>query len=110
MQKRGTWSEAYLVLGVVDHGGSPLALVGRVALRGRLPLAAAGGVLAQWVGDAWRLPLAILLLVPVLRLLGLYETRAGARVRQPGQVRPFGDFKVLPHAVLKLARWGGTPG
>ena len=62
---------SHLVRGVVDEGSAPLALVGRVGLAGCLPLTAARGVLAQRVGNAWWLPLAILLLVPVHRLLRL---------------------------------------
>mmetsp|Transcript_10866 Transcript_10866/g.28973 ORF Transcript_10866/g.28973 Transcript_10866/m.28973 type:complete len:338 (-) Transcript_10866:751-1764(-) len=48
----------------------PLSLVVRVRLHRRLPLAAAN-VVARGVLDHRRLPLAILLLVPVLRLLRL---------------------------------------
>ena len=40
-------------------------------LGGALPLAAAGGLLALGVGDAGGLPLAILIIVPVLGLGGL---------------------------------------
>ena len=40
-------------------------------LGGALPLAAAGGGLALGVGDLGGLPLAVLLLIPVLGLLGI---------------------------------------
>ena len=58
----------HLVLGVVDEGGGPLALVVGVGLHGAGPVAATGALRALGVGHARRLPLTILLLIPVLWL------------------------------------------
>lgn len=59
---------AHLVRGIVNVGGGPLALVGRVGDLRPLPLAAAWALRALGVGDLGGLPLTILLLVPVFWL------------------------------------------
>ena len=69
-----------LVGGVVDERGVPLALVVGVGLEGPLPLAASRCLLALGVADGGSDPVAVLLIVPFLRLLSvycklLYETR-----------------------------------
>ena len=66
--------------GVVDERGVPLALVVGVGLEGPLPLAASRCLLALGVADGGGDPVAVLLIVPFLRLLSvycklLYETR-----------------------------------
>ncbi len=62
-----------LVCGVVDHGGVPLALVSGVGLVGALPLATAGSLVALGVANGRGDPLAVLLVIPLLRLLSVYD-------------------------------------
>ena len=61
----------HLVGRVVNQGGAPLALVGGVGNGGSLPFSATRALSAGRVGDGGGLPLAILLIVPVIRLLSL---------------------------------------
>lgn len=63
-QQHGTGLRAYLVVGVVDHGGLPLALVVGVVDHRPFPGAAAGGGLAGGVSDLRSLPFAVHVLVP----------------------------------------------
>mmetsp|Transcript_50581 Transcript_50581/g.158024 ORF Transcript_50581/g.158024 Transcript_50581/m.158024 type:complete len:350 (-) Transcript_50581:117-1166(-) len=63
---RSPWA---LVVGVVDLGGVPFALVGRVADGRALPLSAS--YLALRVVNDWGFPVSILLVIPVIRLLGI---------------------------------------
>lgn len=56
--------KGYLVVGIVDHWGLPLALVVRVVNHGPLPGTAAGGGLTEGVRDLRGLPLAIHVLIP----------------------------------------------
>ena len=56
--------KSYLIVGVVDHGGLPLALEVGVLLGWYLPLATARGRLALGVIDLRGLPLSVHVLVP----------------------------------------------
>ena len=56
--------KGYLVVGIVDHWGLPLALVVGVVNHGPLPCTAAGGGLTEGVRDLRGLPLAIHVLIP----------------------------------------------
>jgi hypothetical protein len=68
---------------VVDVGGCPFAFVGRVLLHGSLPGTAAGTFLALGVGNLRWDPIAILFIVPVLRLFGLRVGNGGGLVLEP---------------------------
>lgn len=72
-----------LVRRVVDEGSGPLALVGRVLLHRRLPLAATRDFIALGVGNGRRNPVTVLLVIPVLRLLGLGVRNSGGLILKP---------------------------
>ena len=56
--------KGYLVVGIVDHGGLPLALVAGVVNHGPLQGATAGGGFTEGVRDLRGLPLTIHILIP----------------------------------------------
>lgn len=76
-------SPGSLVGGVVNQGSRPLALVVRVLLHGGRPRTTSGGILALGVGNSGRNPVAILLIIPVLGLLGLGVGDASGLVLKP---------------------------
>ncbi len=97
-----------LVRGIVDERGGPLALVGRVLLHRRLPLAAARGLLAFGIGHGGRNPVTILVVVPVLGLLGFGIRDHGRLVIEP-VIRLLGVFihDLVRRIFVPIVRFGG---
>lgn len=69
--------------GVVDERSGPLALVVGVLLHGLSPGTTSGDFGTLGVGDSWGDPIAILLVIPILGLLGLWVSDSGGFILKP---------------------------
>ena len=72
-----------LVGGVVNQRSGPLALVLGVLLHRRRPGTTSRDLVALGVGDSWRDPVTVFLIIPILRLLGLGVRNAGGFILKP---------------------------